>query len=325
MPATRRPRRGSLAYVPKKRAKRIYPHINRWPNIDATKVLGFAGYKAGMTQVVAVDSRKTSPTKGEQISIPVTVLDCPPIKVLGVRFYTSTHNGNKILTEIWDENTKKDRFLPRKVKPASHVASKFDEVDKNLDKISDVVILVRTQPNASGLGKKTPEIFELAVGGSTKDKINYARGLLGREVKINEIFKDGEYIDVSAVTRGFGTQGVVKRWGVKIQIRKAAKRRRHIGTLGPQTPRRVRWTIPQAGQFGFFRRTEFNKRVVKIGDKSEEINPSSGFTNYGIVRSNYILLEGSIPGPRKRLILMRHALRPPKTSFLLFEVKEIKK
>src|SRR3989338_84792 len=326
MPRTKRSRRGSLAYVPKKRAKRIYPHINRWPNIDIAKIIGFSGYKAGMTQVLAVDTRKNSPTKGDQISIPVTVLDCPPIKILAVRFYTSTHNGSKVLTEIWDENTKKDKYLMRKLKPMGHPVSKFEEVEKNGYKISDVSIVVRAQPNVSGVGKKTPEVFELGVGGnSVKDKINFVRGVFGKELKINEVFKEGEYIDVSSVTKGFGTQGVVKRWGVKIQIRKAAKRRRHIGTLGPQTPSRVRWTIPQAGQLGFFTRTEFNKRVVKIGDKLNEINPASGFTNYGVVKGNYLLLEGSIPGPKKRLIMMRHALRPPKTPLLISEIKEIKK
>lgn len=326
MPAIKRPRKGSLAYVPKKRAKRIYPHINRWPNIETAKIIGFSGYKAGMTQIIAVDTRKNSPTKGEQISIPVTVLDCPPMKVLAVRFYTSSHNGNKVLTEIWDESSKKDKHLTRKTRSSGHPLSKFDEIEKNADRISSVSVIVRTQPNISGVGKKTPEIFELAVGGnSIKDKISSARNVLGKEIRINEVFKEGEFVDVSSVTKGFGTQGVIKRWGVKIQIRKAAKRRRHIGTLGPQTPRRVRWTIPQAGQYGFFTRTELNKRIVKIGDKAVEVNPSSGFTNYGLVKGNYVLVEGSVPGPKKRLILMRSALRPPKVPFLISEIKEIKK
>jgi large subunit ribosomal protein L3 len=101
------------------------------------------------------------------------------------------------------------------------------------------------------------------------------------------------------------------------------KHHRQIGTLGSQSPGRVRWTIPRAGQLGFFQRTEYNKRLLKIGEDSKEINPSSGFTNYGIVKSSFILLEGSIPGSRKRLVMMRPAIRPPKMQFLPAEIKEI--
>jgi large subunit ribosomal protein L3 len=146
---------------------------------------------------------------------------------------------------------------------------------------------------------------------------------MGKEIKVSDIFRPGEYLDVIAITKGKGTQGVVKRFGVRIQFRKDMKHHRQIGTLGSQSPGRVRWTVPRAGQLGFFQRTEFNKRLLKIGEDAKEINPSSGFTNYGVVKSNYILLEGSVPGPKKRMIMMRLSIRPPKTQFLPAEIKEI--
>ena len=54
-----------------------------------------------------------------------------------------------------------------------------------------------------------------------------------------------------------------------------------------------------------------NKRILKIGEKPEEINPSSGFPNYGFVSNEYVILRGSVPGPVKRLIKLRLAVRSP--------------
>ena len=48
---------------------------------------------------------------------------------------------------------------------------------------------------------------------------------------------------------------------------------------------------------------------MKIGEKGEEITPTGGCVRYGIVRNEYILLKGSVPGPRKRLIRISHAIR----------------
>jgi large subunit ribosomal protein L3 len=125
------------------------------------------------------------------------------------------------------------------------------------------------------------------------------------------------------VTIGKGTEGPVKRFGIKIQNRKAAQKRRHTGTLGPETPDRVLWTIPYAGQLGFQTRTEYNKRILKIGEDGKEITPKSGFSNYGIIKGDYVVVEGSLPGPRKRLIRLRSAIRPLKVPILPTEVKHV--
>ena len=116
-------------------------------------------------------------------------------------------------------------------------------------------------------------------------------------------------IDTIAVTKGKGFQGHVKRWGVKLLSHKNSKHRRMIGTQGSWHPAWVQATVPNAGQMGFQQRTEYNKRVLKIGEKGEEITPSGGFPHYGVVRNSYVILHGSIPGPTKRLISMRDAIR----------------
>jgi large subunit ribosomal protein L3 len=82
-----------------------------------------------------------------------------------------------------------------------------------------------------------------------------------------------------------------------------------IGTQGSWHPNWVQATVPNAGQMGYHQRTEYNKRVLKIGENGEEITPSGGFPHYGTIRNSYILLHGSIPGPVKRLISMRDAIR----------------
>ncbi|MEM0143519.1 MAG: 50S ribosomal protein L3, partial [Candidatus Parvarchaeum sp.] len=103
--------------------------------------------------------------------------------------------------------------------------------------------------------------------------------------------------------------GVIKRYGVARVSHKATQKVRHVGTLGPSTPGKVLFTVPQAGQMGFNYRSERNKRVIKIGDSNESasINISGGLLNYGNVHNEFIILEGSVPGPAKRLVRIRES------------------
>lgn len=323
MPEVRKPRAGSLAYWPRKRARRIYPKLTTYPETDKVKILGFAGYKAGMMHSILIDNRKGSPTFGQEISVPVTVLDCPPLKVLGIRAYTKTTKGFKVFTEAFTKELPK--YLERKVKLKNlKTEEKLSQIENNLDKISKIRLIVSTQPKLSGIGKKTPEIFEIEIGGKDqKEKFEFAKKLLGKEISAKDFAKEGEFVDVVAVTKGKGTAGPVKRFGVKIQSRHAKQKRRHVGSLGQERPGKVRWTLPMAGQLGFGRRTELNKRILKIGD-GEEINPKGGFVRYGKIKSNYILLEGSVPGAKKRLVLLRPAIRA-KVKLSVPEIKEIVK
>jgi large subunit ribosomal protein L3 len=59
MPKNHHPRRGSMAYSPRKRARSETPHIKNWPRGGETpKIQGFLGYKAGMTHAFIVDYRQ---------------------------------------------------------------------------------------------------------------------------------------------------------------------------------------------------------------------------------------------------------------------------
>ncbi|MBI5872233.1 50S ribosomal protein L3 [archaeon] len=320
MAKVHRPRRGSHAFYPKKRAKRIYPAVSTYPESEKVKIPLFAGYKVGMVHVVAIDTKKSSLTSGQEIVIPVTVLDCPPLKVVGLRVYKNTVKGFTTLGESWIKDLPKELERNKKV---GKTEDTLNEIEKNLEKISKVRLIVSTQPKLSGIGKKKPEIFEIEITGkNVKDNFDFAKQNLGKDLSVKDVMKEGELADVIAVTKGKGMAGVVKRFGIRIQDRHAMKKKRHIGTLGQQAPGKVRWTVPMAGQLGFQTRTEINKRVLKIGE-GKEINSKSGFKRYGVIKSNYLLLEGSIPGSKKRLVMLRTAIRPSKFKMLVPEIKEI--
>ncbi|MCE8423592.1 MAG: 50S ribosomal protein L3, partial [Candidatus Methanoperedens sp.] len=92
-----RPRRGSIAYSPRVRARSEIPRVRAWPIKKEPKLMGFAGYKAGMTHAVMIDDVPNSLTSGMEISIPVTVLEVPQMKVAGIRVYgKSTYGASAI-------------------------------------------------------------------------------------------------------------------------------------------------------------------------------------------------------------------------------------
>jgi large subunit ribosomal protein L3 len=189
----------------------------------------------------------------------------------------------------------------------------LSRVADRLELVTEVRAIVTTQPRLSGIGKKTPEILEIPLGGvgDVDQLIKYADSLLGREVNVVDVFREGQYVDVAAVTKGKGWGGVVKRFGVRILPRwhKHRKGHRRIGAIGPQNPA-VAFTTPRPGQVGFHRRVEYNKRILGIGTNGAEVTPRSGFTNYGIIKGPYVILDGSVPGVVKRLVAMRHPVRP---------------
>jgi large subunit ribosomal protein L3 len=309
------PKRGSLAYSPRKRSKSILARARYWPKIEAEtpRLLGFVGYKAGMTYAMVVEDRKRSPNFGKEVIRPVTVLETPPLLVCGIRVYTKTPNGLRTLTEAWMEDP------PDELERVFTLPEKFDteenlkKIAENLEKISKIRVIAITQPKQTSVPKKKPEVAEIEIGGgAVQQQFEYAKSLLGKTINPTEVFKEGQHVDVIAVSTGKGFQGPVKRWGVKILQHKGRKTKRGVATLGPWNPHHVLYTVPRAGQMGFHQRTEYNKRILKIGTDGKEITPKGGFIRYGPVRGPYMLLEGSIPGPEKRPIKLRYPTRPPK-------------
>jgi large subunit ribosomal protein L3 len=300
-----------MAYWHRSRANSEVPHFTSWPDIeDGPKLQGFAGYKAGMTHAFVVDYRPASTTAGQEVQIPVTVIECPPMKVAAVRFYEQTYTGLRSMGEVWaeklDEVLSRHQPLPKKYK-ADEAWAKIDQT-----KVEDIRALTYTQPTlVTGVPKKEPELMENRIGGGTiEQRLAYAKSILGKEIRVSDFAKEGAIVDVAAVTKGKGFQGATKRFGIKLLSHKNSKHRRGVGTLGSFQPGYVRPTVPNAGQMGYHQRTEYNKRVLKIGEDGDEITPDGGFLHYGIVRNPYVILHGSVPGPTKRLIRLRDAARP---------------
>jgi large subunit ribosomal protein L3 len=303
------PRRGSLAYSPRKRAASPIPRVRSWREEEKPRLMGFAGYKAGMTHVGVVDDYPNSPTHGEEIARPVTVLEVPPVRVFGYRVYGRDASGLKVLSEVWSQELSEDlrRVFPLPKSPSQSQPPESPPIQEG--EIAEVRAILHTQPTLTPSSRKTPEIMEVPLGGPREGVLERARELLGKEIRITDVFEEGEFVDAIAVTKGKGFQGVVKRWGVKHLPRKTRKGHRTAGNLGPWHPAAMMWTVPTSGQMGYHQRTERNLRILKIGS-GEEINPKGGFLGHGPIRGDYLLLGGSIPGPRKRTIRLRAAIRP---------------
>lgn len=314
MPRVRSPKRGSLSYSPRKRAKNHNGRVSFWPALDtAPQLVGFAGYKAGMTHLYYIEDSQRVPEYGQEKKSAVTVIDTPPMLVCGLRAYKKTQDGLVAVTEAWMEKYPDDLLRKTKLAENPNPESKLSKIEQSLDRIVELRVITATQPRDSSVSKKKPDLMEIPVsGGSLKDQFDYAKNLLGKTVTVNDVFNTGEGVDIIGVTKGKGFQGPVKRWGIRILARKARKSRRAVASIGPWVPRRVMPQVPRAGQMGFHNRTEYNKRIMLMGEDSERINPKSGFKNYGLVAGDHMVLKGSVIGPAKRLIKLRKTVRDPR-------------
>jgi large subunit ribosomal protein L3 len=287
----------------------------------------FMGYKAGMVRIMGINAHKGSVSAGQEIIIPATVIECPPLKVLAVRAYEKTPYGMRCAAEACAE--KADKHVKRKIKSFGTQHSKdkkrgkpkgIEDIEKIKDNILQMRIICHTQPYLTLLPKKKPEIFEIMLSGDVSTQLAYAKERLGGEIKASEIFKDKDFLDIKAVTKGKGFQGPVKRFGVRIQPRKA-KKRRIVGSISPWNPSTVMWTVPRAGQMGYHSRTEYNKRIILLGTEPSVVNPVGGFKKYGNVTNEFIVVAGSVAGPAKRAVAMRKGLRKSRNDS--FNISEI--
>jgi len=290
MPRIRQPRSGSMQFWPRKRAKRLYARVKAWAN-TGTKLMGFAGYKVGMTHLMGIDAYKHSQTKGEEISIPATIIECPPLKIAFICFY----KNNKILTKILSSSI--DKELGRKI-PIPKKPRKVEDVKD----FTDVTAVCYTQPKQTGIGKKKPELFEVHLGGKPEEKLAYLKERLGKEIPVTEIFKEGELVDFHVITKGKGTKGPVQRFGIGLKASKSEKSRRMPGARsgGWTSQGHMMHRVAQAGQLGYQQRTEYNKLILKIGTKPDEVNKNGGFHKYGNIKNQYVIVKGSVGGARKR-------------------------
>ena len=304
-----------MGYGPRKRAQSEIPRFGSWPDDDGQPGLqGFAGYKAGMSHVVMIDDAANSPREGMEQTVPVTIVETPPMRAVALRAYEQTPYGLRPLTETWADEFHDDLERVLDVPEGESDPDAFEERVENGD-VAEVRAITHTVPGEmNNVPKKRPDVMETRIGGGSLDeRVEFGLSLVEGDGihEMTEVFRPGEYLDVAGVTKGKGTQGPVKRWGVQKRKGKHARQgyRRRIGNLGPWNPSRVRSTVPQQGQTGYHQRTELNKRLVSVGD-GDDASVEGGFVGYGEVDGPYALIKGSLPGPDKRLLRFRPAIRP---------------
>ncbi len=304
MPTRKSPRRGSLQFWPRKRASKFLPRVN-WNAVDSGKTLkGFIGYKAGMISALVKDDTPNSMTKGKEIVVPATILECPAMKIFSVRFYKNGKVAKEILSENLDKELKKKVRIPKSGK-------KFEEINK--EDYDDVKIICYSLVKRTNL-KKVPDLSEIGISGNVDEKINFVKENLRKEISVSDIFEKLQLVDLRGLTKGKGFQGPVKRFGIKLRFHKSEKGVRKVGSIGPWHPARVTFRVPMAGQLGMFTRVVYNSKIIDLGKTNEEKDFLKNIKNYGNVKTDYIIVNGSVQGPAKRQLLITTSLRETKRT-----------
>ena len=305
------PRKGSLQVWPRSRSHDFLPRVNWKPVLkkkggEKTNLLGFIGYKVGMASAFVKDSTPDSMTKNKRVIVPVTVVECPTLKILAVRFYKNKIAMKEILNEVLDKE------LIRIIKMPKNKINAKDLIEKvKADEFDDVKLVVYSQVKKTEI-KKTPDISELALSGTKEEKLEFVKANLGKEFSITDVFNKG-IVDVRGVTKGKGFQGPIKRFGARLRFHKSEKGVRRIGSIGAWHPIGVRFRVPMAGQMGLFSRICPNNTIV-ASKKFSDSDPVTKrvFDNFGLVRADYIILMGSVQGSQKRQLLLTASFRPSK-------------
>jgi len=334
------PRHGSLGFLPRKRAARHRGKVKAYPKDDQSKpvhMTAFLGYKAGMSHVVRDMDRPGSKMHKKEVVEAVTVIETPPMVVVGVVGYVETPRGLRTLTTVWAEHLSEEvrrRFYKNwyhsKKKAFTKYAQKYADgaksVERELERIKKYCTVVRviahSQVRKVNIGQKKAHIMEVQLnGGTIAQKVDWAREHFEKTVDVSSIFEQDEMIDVIGVTKGKGFEGVTHRWGTKKLPRKTHKGLRKVACIGAWHPSRVMYSVARAGQNGYHHRTEINKKVYRIACGADtksasteydlttkSITPMGGFPHYGVVNQDFVMIKGACVGVRRRVLTLRKSL-----------------
>jgi len=292
-----------------------------------------------MTHIVRDLDRPGAKMHKKEIVEAVTILETPPLVVVGVVGYVETPRGLRSLATVWAEHLSEDvkrrfykNFYRSKKKAFTKYSKKYavdggKPIDGDLARIAKycqvVRVIAHTQVRKLGLaGQKKAHVMEIQLnGGSVAEKVAFAKERFEKEIPVSSIFSQDEMIDVIGVTKGKGYTGVTSRWGTKKLPRKTHRGLRKVACIGSWHPSRVKYSVPRAGQDGYHHRIEVNKKVYRVGTSGDAngastefdltakpITPMGGFPHYGIINQDWIMIKGCCPGVRKRAITLRKSL-----------------
>lgn len=327
--------------------------VKSFPKDDASKpphLTAFMAYKAGMTHILRDVDKPGSKLHKKEACEAVTLLECPPMVIVGIVGYVKTPRGLRSLGSVWAEHLNDEvkrkfykNWYKSKKKAFTKYAKKYSDGKKEIESQLDMLkkhcavirVIAHTQVRKVSIGQKKAHMMEIQVnGGSTAEKVDFAYGLFEKTVPVNAVFQPSEMIDTVGISKGRGTEGVVTRWGVSRLPRKTHRGLRKVACIGAWHPARVAFSVARAGQHGFHHRTEINKKIYKIGKAGEEshkattdfdltekdITPMGGFPHYGVINEDYMLIKGAVIGTKKRCITLRQSLIPQTTRSALEQV-----
>jgi len=304
------PRHGSLRFLPRKRCRRHRGRIRSFPPDNRKKepqLTAFIGYKAGMTHILRQLKRPGSKVHEKDIVEGVTIIETPPMMVVGLVGYVRTPAGLRSITSLWAshlDDTFRRRFYKNWTRSKKKAFTQWQqrwssakdgkdpaEVTRRLKFLKQYADVIRVIAHSQvkklkSLGLKKAHIMEIQInGGTVHQKVDYGYKLFEKPIDIKSIFHQNELIDTIGVTKGHGFKGVVSRFGVAKLPRKTHRGRRKVACIGPWHPPRVSYAVARAGQHGYHHRTELHKKIYRIGEaikygedgKPTSFNASSEF------------------------------------------------
>ena len=275
------PRHGSLEFLPRKRATRHRGKVKTFPKDNAAlkpHLTAFLGYKAGMTHIVRNVEKPGSKLHKKDTVECVTILETPPMTVVGLVGYIETPHGLRALTTVWAahlQNQVKRRFYKNWYRSKKKAFTKYNAANGNanrereiarLKKYAKVVrVLAHSDLSVLPLRQKKAHLMEIQVnGGTTAEKVDFGVTLFETSVPVSKVFNQDDMIDLIGVSKGKGFEGVTTRWGTTRLPRKTHKGLRKVACIGAWHPSRVKYSVARAGQNGYHHRTQINKKVYRV-------------------------------------------------------------
>ncbi|KAH0517318.1 60S ribosomal protein L3 [Microtus ochrogaster] len=267
-----------------------------------------------MTHIVREVDRPGSKVNKKEVVEAVTIVETPPMVVVGIVGYVETPRGLRTFKTVFAEHISdecKRRFYKNWHKSKKKAFTKYckkwqDDMGKkqlekdfnSMKKYCQVIcIIAHTQMRLLPLRQKKAHLMEIQLnGGTVAEKLDWARERLEQQVPVNQVFGQDEMIDVIGVTKGKGYK--------------------------------VAFSVARSGQKGYHHRTEINKKIYKIGQgylikdgkliknnastdydlSDKSINPLGGFVHHGEVANDFITLKGCVVGSKKQVLTLRKSL-----------------
>ena len=216
--------------------------------------------KVGMTQIFNADG----------VLVPVTVLQAGPCVVTQIK---TVENDGYSAVQVG--------FVDKKEK----VVNKDANGKKEIRNRHGVNKALKGHFDKAGVsGKRFVKEFKLD---------NAADYKLADEIKA-DIFAEGDKVDVTAISKGKGFQGAIKRHGQhRGPMAHGSKFHRHQGSNGScSTPSRVFKGKGMPGHMGSVKVTVQNLEIVRVD-----------------AENNLLLVKGAVPGPKKSLVTIRESVK----------------